>query len=292
MVQPVPEAYLEVKVAVSKSLLDAACDFIIQNLAAGLVLEDEDDSPTTTIIFYVPVTQTDFQVRLNAFLANLGGIDQHDLPVMHICRVTDTEWLQQYRDSIKAIRIDDDLVVRPAWVTPSSDRYQLVLEPKMAFGTGSHATTRSCLRIIRHKFQPGWRFLDMGCGSGVLSILADQMGATFIKAIDYDLAAVANCHENFDINHVRAPHEIVIGSIEKCLRDKPYDFVTANIIRTTILTMLDHLLRLTVPGGFLVLSGLLERDELAIDTALHDLDQRDYTVMRDEDWLTYTVTRK
>jgi ribosomal protein L11 methyltransferase len=292
MAQPVPEAFLEFKVAVPRESVEATCDFIIQNFAGGLVLEDEDDAPTTVIIFYVPESQVDCRNRLTEFFSQQQGADKCDLPELQVRRVSDTEWLEQYRESIKAIRISDDLVVRPAWVEPTSDRYQLVLEPKMAFGTGSHATTRSCLLVIRQKFQTGWRFLDMGCGSGVLSILADQMGASFIKAVDYDLAAVANCRENFDINRVRSPHEIVIGSIEKCARDEAYQFVTANIIRTTILTMLDRLLRLTAPGGYLVLSGLLERDEPAIDHALRELGQTEFTTLRDEDWLTYTIMRK
>jgi ribosomal protein L11 methyltransferase len=292
MPQPVPEAFLEVRIVVPADLVEAACDFIIENIAGGLVLEDEDGSPTTTIIFYVPDSHPDFQARLTQFLTTQTKAEPCSLPELQIRRVTETEWLEQYRDSIRMIRIADDVIVRPVWIPPTSDRYQVVLEPKMAFGTGSHATTRSCLRIIRQKFQPGWRFLDMGCGSGVLSILADQMGATYIKAIDYDLAAVANCRENFELNRVVTPNEILIGSIEKCARDEVYQLVAANIIRTTILTMLDRLLKLTAPGGFLVLSGLLERDEIVLDNALRNLGQLDFTTMRDEGWLTYTINRK
>jgi len=132
----------------------------------------------------------------------------------------------------------------------------------------------------------------MGCGSGILSVLADQMGAAYIKAVDYDLAAVANCRENFEINGVRTPHEILVGSIEKCGRDEPYHCVCANIIRTTIITMLDRLLHLTLPDGILVLSGLLEKDESPIADALRGYGQTSFQTYRDEEWLTFTVEKK
>jgi len=288
---PVPDAYLEVRVELPNELVDAACDFIIENLAGGVVLENEEGTGETAVIFYVPQEQPGYRARLMQFLERQVSDRPSRVPDIRERPVAGAEWLEQYRATVKLMRITDDVIVRPAWIAPTADKYQLVLEPKMAFGTGSHATTRSCLRVIRERFQAGRRFLDMGCGSGILSILADQMGAAYIKAIDYDLAAVANCRENFAINRVQAPHEVLVGSIEKCSGDAPYEFVCANIIRSTILSMLDRLLRLTTPGGVLVLSGLLEQDEGAISSALGEHQQPDVAVLRDEEWLTYIVSK-
>jgi ribosomal protein L11 methyltransferase len=292
MVTPVPEAYLEVRVELPKELVDAACDFIIEHVASGIVLEDEEGAATTGIIFYVPEGRTEYRAMLDQFLSRQIPERLIKVPEIRERRVANTEWLNRYRESARMIRITDDLIARPSWIPPTSDRYQLILEPNMAFGTGSHATTRSCLKIIRERFQPGGRFLDMGCGSGILSVLADQMGATYIKAIDYDLAAVANCRENFEINGVQTTHDILVGSIEKCGRDNPYHCVCANIIRTTIITMLDRLLRLTLPGGILIISGLLDKDESAIADALHSYGQTDLHLHHDEEWITFTVEKK
>jgi ribosomal protein L11 methyltransferase len=292
MAAPVPEAYLEVRVELPRELVDAACDFIIEHIASGIVLEDEEGAANTGIIFYVREGQMEYRAILEQFLSRQTPERLTTLPEIRERRVANTEWLDLYRENVKLIRIADDLIVRPPWISPTSDHYQLILEPRMAFGTGSHATTRSCLKIIRERVQPGGRFLDMGCGSGILSVLADRMGAAYIKAVDYDLAAVANCRENFEINGVRTPHEILVGSIEKCGRDKPYHFVCANIIRTTIITMLDRLLRLTRPDGILVLSGLLEKDESAIADALQSYGQSSLHRHRDEEWLTFIVEKK
>lgn len=289
MAQPVPDAYLEVRVTVPVELVDAVSDFVIVNIASGLVLEEEEAATETDIIFYVPEEQTQYREQLERFLAYQVPAAISEIPQIRQKRVENTEWLERYRDSVQAIRLGDDLIIRPTWIAPTDDRYQLIVEPKMAFGTGSHATTRSCLKIIRDNFKPGMRFLDMGCGSGILSILADKMEASFIKAVDYDLAAVANCRENFDINQVTVPYEIIVGSIEKCQGDKPYDFLCSNIIRTTIMSMLDSLLKLLAPDGMLVLSGLLDKDDEIITAALRERGQDDFSIMRDEEWLTYSV---
>jgi ribosomal protein L11 methyltransferase len=170
-------------------------------------------------------------------------------------------------------------------------RYEIIIEPRLAFGTGSHATTHGSLLAVRRAFRSGNRFLDMGTGSGILAVLADKMGAVYIKAVDYDPVAVDNCRENFEINRVAAPYEVALGSIEVCDGDEPYQFVAANIILVTILEMLDRLIALTAPGGILVLSGLLEQDGPAVSEALRARGQTRFTVDQHEQWLTLTVER-
>ena len=289
---PAPKAYVEVRVDVPRDLAELVCDYIIENITSGLVLEEEEGSATTGVVFYVPADGHDFAASLNACLETLAAERNITAPAVRQRRIENVEWLEKYRESIKPVWIGDDIVVRPGWVTPQGALYELIVEPRMAFGTGSHPTTKSCLEAIRRVFRPGMRFLDMGCGSGILSILADRMGASYIKAIDYDLAAVENCGENFQINRVTAEHEIASGSIEKCAPDERYDVVCANIIRSTIVSMLPRLLALVAPRGALILSGLLEQDESAVSDALREQMQDDFSILRDESWLTYTVRKR
>jgi ribosomal protein L11 methyltransferase len=288
-----PEFYTEVKLRVPREQADAVCNFIIDNITSGLVLEEEEGSRETGITFYVPgAGDRKYRTDLGNYLEQV--LPQNAvIPEIEERIIKNIEWVEQYKLSVKPIRIGDDIVVRPTWdTTETPARYEIVLEPKMAFGTGSHETTRSCLKIIRQRFRSGMTFLDLGCGSGILSILASKMGAEYILAVDYDVTAVENCRENFALNSVSTPHEIVFGSIEKCEGRRPFDFVCANIIKSVILPVLDRLLDVTLPGGVLVLSGLLPPDEAEITARLEELGQRDFTIMPDNQWLSYIIQRR
>ncbi len=283
------QVYIETRLQVPRNLADSVGDFITEHIAAGLVLEEEEDSPVTGIIFYVPEDDTQSRERLTEFLEGLVGNDLSEIPEIVQRSVGNASWVEKYRESIRPVTIGEDVAVRPTWCEPTGLQYEIVIDPNMAFGTGSHATTKGSLLGVRNAFKEGMSFMDMGTGSGVLAVLADKMGASRIKAIDYDIVAIENCRENFELNKVRASHEILLGSIEKCDGDDPYDFVCANIIRSTILSMLDRLIALTRRGGVLVLSGLLELDEPAISEALQKYGQADFDIFREEGWLTYTL---
>jgi len=227
-----------------------------------------------------------------AYLKELVGPQMPELPELITRRIKNAMWEEEYRKSIKPAYVGEDIVIRPTWATlPEEYRYEIFIEPKMAFGTGTHETTQGCLRLIRDNFQSGQRFLDVGCGSGILSVLASKMGACFIKAIDYDPIAVENCQENFELNSVTVDSEILCGSQEKFAGDSPYGFVCANIIKTTILEMLPELVLVVETGGTLVLSGLLEQDREDIELGLQAEGMTLIDVIKEGEWLSFLTRR-
>lgn len=283
-----PEYYIEASVEVPNEYADAVSNFMIDNICEGLVLEGEESSPLTVIKFYAS-PEVDFEAALSAFLKDLFGGDECEIKTRKIKNV---EWEDEYKKQAKAVRIADDVIIRPPWEpAPEAHFLDIIIEPKMAFGTGTHETTRSCIETIRKNFKSGSTFLDMGCGSGVLSILAARLGASFIKAIDYDPVAVENSHENFQINGVEAIYEIVHGSIERTQNDKPYDFVCANIIKTVIVEMLPRLKQATRSGGQLLLSGLLDTDLDEVLAGMTELDLSEYAVIEDNEWRTVLIRK-
>lgn len=287
-----PADFLEVKLQVPREHLDAVCNFVIEQISAGLVLDEEEGEATTDITFYVAWDrQTQYRNELETYLADILGPNR---PVqLKEKRVANIEWVEHYKASIVPLVIADDIVVRPRWAeSPIEARYEIVLEPRMAFGTGTHETTRTCLSLLRKTLKPGDRFLDLGTGSGILAILASHMGATYLKAIDYDQVAVDNCRENFELNKVETPHEILFGSIGLCDQDAQYDVVCANIIKSTILPMIPRLIELTKPGGSLILSGLLDDDQPEIAEALRKNGQPRFAVHPDNRWHSVLLRRQ
>ena len=285
------QRYIEAFLEVPRDLSDAVCNFIIENFTNGIVLEEEENSPVTGIRFYVTDdSRNTYSGRLISYLRNLDRFSPNSLPEISEREVSALSWEEEYRKSIPVVHVGPDIVIRPPWLTlEAPSKFELVIEPKMAFGTGRHETTVSCLDAVHQHFKPGTRLLDIGCGSGILSILAAKMGASFIKAVDYDLTAVENARENFAINKVDCPFDIQFGSLEKAAEDTPYDFVVANIIKSTILDMLDGLVAATHRPGILVLSGLLDKDEPDMSQAMNQRGLSDFSVMPNSEWRTYII---
>jgi len=291
-----PLAYVEVSLSLLSAYKDVVCDFIIENIARGLILEEEDENKFVGIKFYIPQNgENDSLIKLQDFLDDLRLSENKRSLVLKITErvVKNIEWEEAYRKSVEPVVISKDVVIRPPWKEkPIETDFDIIIEPKMAFGTGNHETTRSCIRIVRKKFLPSMRFLDVGCGSGVLSILADKMNAGYIKAIDNDPLSVENCRENFILNKIQTPYDIFQGTIALCQNDNPYDFVCVNIIKSVILNILGEVSNLTAPNGFLVLSGLLKDDEQEVIAHLQKNQLNDFEILRENEWSTFLVYKK
>ncbi len=173
------------------------------------------------------------------------------------------DWNRKWEQTIGSLVIGD-FFVKPTWVNETTPEGKILLEidPKMAFGTGYHESTRLMLRLLSGFIRKDDDILDAGTGTGILSIAALKLGAASAFGFDIDEWSRNNSWENAVINHVAESFHIERGSFEVVPEGKQYDVVTANINRTTLLSMQEMLTRHLKPGGNLLLSGLLvhERD--------------------------------
>ena len=179
--------------------------------------------------------------------------------ILGVQLVADQDWVRLTQSQFAPVEITPDFWIVPTWHEPPAQAQQIIrLDPGLAFGTGTHPTTRMCLRwIARHGVQDQ-RVLDYGCGSGILAIGAAKYGATQIDAVDIDEAAVTSTGLNAQANHVR---------LQAGLPDKAqgqYQTVLANILATPLKVLAPLLCAHVAPSGSLVLAGILERqaDEL------------------------------
>ena len=178
------------------------------------------------------------------------------------------DWEELWRRGLGHRRITDRLHVAPTWDVPEVEEGQilLVLDPGMAFGTAEHATTRGCLRLLDSRVREGDRVADIGSGSGILSIAAALMGAGAVLAVESDAMSCEAALENLEANGVRDRVRILV---EKILPTGPLpgghrDGIVANIQSSILLPLLPVFRESLLPGGWLILSGILheEREEV------------------------------
>ena len=189
-----------------------------------------------------------------------------DCKLLGIAPVADQDWVRLTQSQFAPVSITPDFWIVPTWHEPPEQAKQIMrLDPGLAFGTGTHPTTRMCLRWIARHGTQGQRVLDYGCGSGILAIGAARFGAAQIDAVDIDPAAVQSTVDNAKANGV----ELNAGLPDKA--GGQYQTVLANILATPLKVLAPLLCAHVAPGGSLVLAGILERqaDELKTAYAPH-----------------------
>jgi ribosomal protein L11 methyltransferase len=173
------------------------------------------------------------------------------------------------------------------------DDIEIALDPGMAFGTGTHATTQLCLRALEDHMQPGLTVLDLGCGSGILSIAAAKMGAAKVVAVDTDNLAVKATQQNAAQNHVADSIHTLQGSLENLLSSaRRFDFIVVNILAKVILKLCENNLGQVVrPGGEAIFSGIIHDQVDEVEAALRQTGLEPTGRQQQGDWILITARR-
>jgi ribosomal protein L11 methyltransferase len=284
-----PVAWTRLQVTVAGEAAEAAADFLRRLGSPGLQVEEEGGRIRLT--GYLPGRNESACSEVEGFLHHLR---RGDLTVgpgeVAVDYLRPTDWMAMWRDRLRPVRAGRRLLVRPSWLTvPDEDqRITIVIDPQMAFGTGHHATTRFCLRALEDLVRQGDRVLDLGAGSGILSIAAVKLGAGRVLGLDNDDQAVATARENIRINAVDDRVEIS-GREVGSLAGRSFEVVAANIDGPTLLPLLPRLASLTTAGGHLILAGLLDREEDALRRRLADLGLDPARLEHCEEWVAVVV---
>lgn len=208
--------------------------------------------------------------------------------------VADQDWAHAWKQHFHVIRITDRIVVKPVWkpFDPGPDDLVIHLDPGMAFGTGTHPSTCMCLKQIQEGLLPGQRFLDVGCGSGILMIAAAKLGASRVVGIDTDPVAVSVTKDNLEINEVPSDqYRLCTGTLDQ-MDHTEYDLVAANIIAQTLVAIMADICQRMAPDGRAVLSGIIRERLPDVETALEQHGLAILNQDTDAEWVTITVGRK
>ena len=212
------------------------------------------------------------------------------LPRISTRLLEDQNWNEEWEKTIQPIQVTNRIVIKPTWQEYKASPEQIVLtiDPKMAFGTGYHETTRLCLKVVEQHIKPGMCLLDIGTGTGVLAIAAARLGAKLAVGVDKDEWSYVNAMENVRLNHVEDRVRIIHGELSS-LGEGKFDIITANIQRNIIEQLLNEMKNKLMKSGMMILSGLLLPDKEPIRRRLNALVFEVCEELIENEWIAFVA---
>ena len=288
--------WLVVELSIAKEFGEAVSNFLIEQGAAGIE-EIEEDLKRETLRTYFPQDGEERRILyvLRRYLKSVEKISP-EIPHTQIrtASLPEQDWGENWKRFFKPVQVTPRFVVKPPWSKIRLKRGQssIDINPGMAFGTGTHATTHLSIQALEERLKKkGFSVLDVGTGSGILSIIAAKLGTKEVCGIDIDGVAVENARENVERNHVSAIVKIRKGSIGGL--HKKFDVVVANIDLKSLRRMRKPLLSHLKKRGLLILSGILEQEKERI--RLHYLGTnflRWIKTTQEGEWVCLTFKKK
>ncbi len=266
-----PLPYREITVSVSPAALEAAVEYLVAH-AGGVAVEEGAEAHLRA---YLPLADG-VELRLAVLRAGLETLAA-DVPGLVGFRwsertVDEADWAQAWRAHFHPLRVGRRLLVAPTWESPRRfpGEVLLRLDPGMAFGTGTHASTVLCLEAVELLAPRGGHALDVGTGSGILAVAAALLGARRVTALDIDPVAVCVAKDNARANRVDAVLDIRYGSLADVRSPAlaPADWAVANLTADVLVGLAPELGRAVAPGGVLVASGVVATAQAEVQAAL------------------------
>ena len=212
----------------------------------------------------------------------------------------DVDWVNNWKQYFHQFYVDDILII-PSWedVKPEDqDKMVIHIDPGTAFGTGMHETTQLCIRQIRKYVSENTRILDVGCGSGILGMLALKFGAAYSVGTDLDPCAIDATHENMEVNGIEKDrYEVMIGNIidDRAVQDKVgygcYDIVAANILADVLVELTPVIVNQLKPGGIYITSGIIDDKEQTVVDAVKKAGLTVLEVTYQGEWVCVTARK-
>ena len=266
-------------------------------LPAGHNPDEGERAPVperVTVTTYIPhdnrlekrYARIDMAVRL---VAHVGDVSE-----LRVRVVEEEEWQESWKEHFHVLRVGTRTVIVPTWRTyePREDDVVITLDPGMAFGTGHHPTTRMCLELLETRVQPGDRVLDLGCGSGILSIAAAKLGASKVFGLEIDPIAASVAVRNVRENGVQ---DIVLTDEASLPHPRAaageYDLLVANVSAKVITELAEHIVRVVRSGGTLIFSGILDKQQTEVIERMSSLGVSFEDGLTDADWVALVGVR-
>ena len=264
----------------------------------GTIVElSPTDFPDVGVIVKRYINELNFDnetfTRFKGELEQLGqNINIGEFFKIETTTIKDSDWENSWKDYFDILNIGEKFVIVPTWreYENEENKYVINIDPGMAFGTGGHETTSLCIKNLEKYVKPHDNIIDVGCGSGILSIAASYLTDGEIKAVDLDKLAVDVSRENFALNNLE--NRITVEEASLLTKEtKKYNVIVANILAHIIELMLDDAYKLLEDGGYYITSGIIKdkKDEL-----LEKMLERGFKLVEetsDNEWYSFVVTK-
>ncbi len=275
------------------------------------ILPELDESDKSAKVIFYMENDPNIEATIKDVENGLNKLRESGLDIgsgkIEVTTTKDEDWANNWKKYFGAFRVADDIVIKPTWldsiegIDVREDDIVIEIDPEMAFGTGSHETTRLAISGIRKCLKPGQSVLDLGSGSGILSIISYKLGASKITATDIDGNAVITAKENARVNGIgEADINFIHGNVldkeesielDKKIGLKSYDLVVANILTDVIVSLSDIVGKYLKANGYFISTGILESQS---DRVRKALESNNFDIIEMEtmgDWVSF-VARK
>lgn len=261
-----------------------------------------DDDGTAYLTFYLDEEEDVAPVLMNVRkeLEDMRAFLDVGECTIEESETEDVDWVNNWKQYFHQFYIDDILVI-PSWenVKPEdSDKMVIHIDPGTAFGTGMHETTQLCIRALKKYVTSETEILDVGCGSGILGMLALKFGAKHSLGTDLDPCAIDATHENMEVNGIRKDqYEVMIGNIidDKAVQDavgyEKYDIVAANILADVLVPLTPVIIHQMKKGGIYITSGIIEDKEDVVVEAVKEAGLEVLEVNHQGEWVSVTARK-
>ncbi len=294
--------WLQLKLDTTPEQAEQASELLSELGAAAVTFEDAKDQPIfepdpgetrlwgSTRVIGLFETDADMVLITTLLQQRLGSDALHHL---HVDPLEDKDWERAWMENFKPIRCGERLWICPSWHTPTeANSVNVILDPGLAFGTGTHPTTWLCLKWLDANPPVAKTVIDFGSGSGILAVAAALLGATHVTAVDHDPQAILATHDNAKKNQVNNRIEAYLPKpFQNRPTGEPVDLMLANILANPLIELAPQLAALVKPGGQIVLSGILiEQAEAVSERYQHWFEMAPMTTQ--EEWVRLDGIRR
>lgn len=307
----------ELSIHTTSEAVEAISNILHEAGASGVVIEDSEDYgkeradqfgeiydlnpkdfPKDGVIVKAYLAETSFLGEtVEEIKVAINNLVNYDINIGHnkvtLNEVNEEDWATAWKKYYHPVKISNRFTIVPTWEDyepVNSDELIIELDPGMAFGTGTHPTTVLCLQALEKTIKATDSVVDVGTGSGVLSIGAALLGAKHIHALDLDEVAVRSAIENVQLNKVEEVIDVMQGNLLDTVKE-PADVVVANILAEVIMTFTDDAYTIVKPGGLFITSGIIEAKKDDVKVSLEKAGFIIEEVMMMEDWVAI-ISRK